>query len=608
MNEGTDLTAGLLGHWPGEISPGGIVRDQSGCGIDGNYGLDARWIWFTNPRAIHHQGDRNQTYLTYVGGESGADLVAAAYDHDAGTNETTVLDPAFSRDDHTNPALHVRNDGHLLAFWSGHNGEEMLYTISKTPESVTDFEPVRTIEQESVTYPNPMRAPWDDDLLYLFYRDRVYTQDVTDDRWGYMGDGNLYYRTSDDGGESWSEQTRLVTPPNGHYSMYFLIAAGGDQFHFFFTDAERGGDAPKWNIMHAAFVEDEWVRVDGTPIEAPLPLAKADLDVIYDSHDADGSHCWIWDAAVDDHGHPIAVYATFPHSLEHTYRYARWDGAEWNDYHLASAGRHIAQRPIELHYSGGLSIDRDDPNVVYGAVSSHDGCSLYRFETKTDGQTWSQHQVAQEQPNWHMRPVVPRGASPELPVIWLAGSYKHMDTSQTVLRGLPTDSVGSRNLWGDGQQGVDLGLDLYHERTFTHGISVAATVTPTAIGRPGVIANCGGAAKLGTALTGSPGIDFVVNGPDGKVSVAAPALANDEQYHVTAQWDGERTVSMSIDGEEVSREPWDGPLTIDTDWSSWTLLKDEYLFERGFRGTVSDVRLYDRPLSAAERTELAYGR
>lgn len=603
MTDGTTLSRGLLGHWPGERSPDGIVRDRSAEGNHGNYGIDARWIWFTNPRAVRHVGNHDRTYFCYLGGPTGRDIVAATYDHDRRSLSTTVVAEDFSPDDHTNPSIHVRDDGHVLLLWAGHNGDALFTALSSEPESVGSFDHRNRIPQESVTYPNPVWAPWSDEL-YLFYRDRVYTRDATGDKYGYMGDGNLYYRVSTDGGRTWGEQTLIARPPEGHYSMYFVPAVGDDAIHFFFTDAERGGDAPKWNVMYAQFHEGTFVEADGAPIAEPedRPLRKEDLEIVYDSAANGNHHAWIWDAAVDADGHPVATYATFPSTLAHEYRYARWDGDRWRDYHLADAGRYVARRPIELHYSGGLSLDRDDPSVVYGCISRGDDCVLRRFETDTGGETWAEMTVTRRPNGVDVRPVVPRNASDDLPVLWLTGSYKHMDTSQTVLRGLPSDHLAGDALDADGCFGVDLGFDLYDADAFREGLSVCARVEPRSPEKPGVVANCGGAFTLGTALDG-PGIAFSVADTDGETTVVWPDATAGGRVHATGRWDGAK-VELLIDGEVVDDAPFEGPLDVD-EWSSWTLLKGEYLIDRGFEGVAEDVRLYRRPLADEEAAALS---
>ena len=592
------LSRGLLGHWRGERSPDGIVRDRSPEGNHGNYGIDTRWIWFTNPRAIRHEGRQDRTYLTYLGGPTGRDLVVAAYDHDTGEYASTVIEDEFSADDHTNPALYLGDDGHILAFWTGHNGEAIYYRVSSDPESIDRFEAVRTIEQESVTYPNPVRSP-DGESLYLFFRDRVHTRDATDDRWGYMGDGNLYCRVSHDGGDSWSEQTRLVTPPDGHYSMYFVPARGADAIHFFFTDAERGGDAPKWNVMYGAFRDDGFFSAAGEELvdANSLPATRDDLEVVYDSSAEGNDYAWIWDAALDADDRPVAAYATFPSTLTHEYRWARWDGDTWQDHRIADAGRYIARRPIELHYSGGLSLDREDPTVVYGSVADEETATLRRFETATGGETWAEMTVSRRPVGCDIRPVVPHNASEEIPVLWLTGSYKHMDTSQTVLRGLPSNHLRGESLTADGRRGVDLGFDLYDEATFKDGFTVSATVSPLDVANRGVIANFGGAITVGTALDGEPGIGVSIVSTDETVTLTG-SISPVERAHVAARWNRADRFVLAINGEAVDERTFTGPVTIEDEWASWTLLKGTYLIDDGYIGDAADIRLYDRPLPA----------
>lgn len=602
MIHDSTLLRGLLGYWPGHRSPSGNLWDESSEGNHGSYGIDARWIWFTNPRAIRHVASREQTYFCYLGGPTGRDIVAAAYDHETRSLSTTVVDRSFSADDHTNPSIFIRNDDHVMLFWTGHNGDRLHYTISCAPESVASFGPHRTITQDSITYPNPVRSPEDRDGLYLFYRERTHTRDATNDKYGYMGDGNLYYRVSKDDGLTWSDQRRIAVPPEGHYSLYFVPARGDDAIHLFFTDAERGGDAPKWNVLYAQFRSGSFYTADGRLIaeSEDLPMTKSDLEVVYNSA-AEGNHyAWIWDSAVDNDGNPVVAYATFPSTLAHEYRYARWDGRQWCDYHLTDAGRYIARQPIELHYSGGLSLDRDDPDVVYGCVSRGEQCELRRFETTTGGETWAELTVTKRPIGCAIRPVVPRNANEDVPVLWTTGSYRHMDTAQTVLRGLPADQFAGSALEGDGQHGVDLGFDRYDAAAFADGISVAAWIEPRDVTSRQVLANFGGGITLGIGLDDTSGLGFSLRGPDDETTVSWDGIRTNDRCHVAGGWDGRRRLTLVVDGQVVDEDRFEGPIDLEADWASWTLLKGEYLFGYGYDGIAGDVRLYNRQLSPAE--------
>ena len=650
------LRNGLLGYWPVVRSPAGYVRDHSPEGNHGIYGFDARWIWFTNPRAVRYVGEVDyagevdnagevdhageadhissvdRTYVGYIGGRTGEDVVIASFDHDTGTLEKNALDERFSPDDHTNPSVLVRSDGHVLVFWTAHNGDAIFYRISTHPADVTVFEPLQTLEQGSVTYPNPVWVEdGDAERLYLFYRDRTVTTDETDSRFDYVGDGHVYYRSSVDGGETWSDQRRLVTAPSGHYGMYFVpVAANDGTIHIFFTDAERGGDAPKWNVMHCCFRDGTCYRVDGTELATAdeLPLTKSELEVLYDSS-APGNHdAWIWDAGVDADGHPAAVYATFESTLAHRYRYVRWDGDRWRDHHVVDAGRYVARRPIELHYSAGVAMDSSNPDVLYAAVTTPAGARLERLETDTGGRTWASQPVTRNAVGTHCRPVVPQNASPDVPVLWLAGSYEHLDASQTVLRGLPTDAIDAPTLRGDGHHGVSLGLDLYPDRAFRDGLSLSVAVATDDPSTRQTVAEFGGMIRLAlgeeiaTASTNeatdeipdetagassdktSGTIAFSLVGDDGRAVASWDGLQAGTLHVVEGAWDGEE-LRLLVDGDVVDATPFEGPIRASGEGRGWTLMKDEYLSGHGLVGQLREVRLYNRALTPTESEALA---
>ena len=619
---GDTLRIGLLGYWPGTRSPDGFLRDYSPESNHGIVGFDARWIWFTNPRAVRYVDDEDRTYVGYLGGPTGTDIRVGAYDHRANEWEGTTLHASFSADDHTNPSLVVREDGHLLVFWTGHNGEKIFYAISEEPESVSEFGRCRTISQHVVTYPNPVLIPENGrSTLYLFYRDREVTADATDDEYGYIGDGNVYYRRSLDGGSTWTDQREMVAAPDGHYSMYFVHAQGDDgTVHFFLTDAERGGDAPKWHVLHCAYRDSAFYRADGSRIacEVELPLTRSDLEVVYDSANEDNEYAWVWDCGVDADGNPAVVYATFPSTLDHEYRYARWDGDGWLDHHVTTAGRYIEEDGVELHYSAGIAMDPSDPDVVYACFHRDGYRGLKRLETNTGGRTWTARDVTTRSAGTVLRPVVPLNAAAEVPVLWLAGTYRNMHSSGTVLRGLPggrTDETFDENggiegiegsaLVGDGTRGVSLGPHRFRGCVFRDGVSVSALVSPSDPAAEGVVANFGGAIRLGFSRKTEGGIEFALSdGGDDERTARWEWDGGGVRHFVEGKWDGTE-MQLLIDGEAVDTRPFEGPLEFGTEPADWTLLRDAYLMGAGFRGRVEEVRLYDRCPSAAESRRLA---
>lgn len=586
----------LLAHWPLATGPNGRVREEV-SGNDGRYGIDARWIWFTDPRAIRYVGQRDRTYLGYLGGPTGGDIRIAAFDHATDTLERTTLASSFSTDDHTNPSVLVSKSGTVHVFWTGHNGDAIFHARSYQPESIEAFEPPSRLEQYLVTYPNPVELPGKrDELLYLFYRDRTRTRDATNDEYGYMGDGHVYVRQSIDGGVSWSEQMRLVTAPEGHYGAYFVHASSRDVIHLFVTDAERGGDAPKWDVRHARFTGNRLEAADGTAIAASdeCPVPVADLELVYDSATDNGEYAWVWDAAVDERGEPAVVYATFPSPNAHRYRYARWNADEghWLDVHLREAGGFIEEAGVERHYSAGVALDPDDPDVTYVCVAGENERTVERLETTTGGRSWRSQTVRSDPVGTPMRPVVPANASPDLPVLWLEGEYEGMHASQTVLCGVPTTGRSDR-LRTDGDAGITIGLDCFPERAFDSGVSVSAVVSTAAPHEPQTILQFGDGIRLDIARNTAASLEWTLSDGDEEVTASYADVDANQRYAVEGHWsptDG--LARLSVDGDAVDEHPFEGPIAFDGPNASWTLAKDAYLLENGLRGELEDVRLH----------------
>src|ERR687895_830621 len=97
------------------------------------------WSWFGDPRAVHHDG---KTFVGWVDLEG--DIKVMSYDQATEERVTAVLQARLNQDDHANPSIHVRPDGHLVVFYSAHVGPAMHYRVSSQPESVRSWEAPQT--------------------------------------------------------------------------------------------------------------------------------------------------------------------------------------------------------------------------------------------------------------------------------------------------------------------------------------------------------------------------------------------------------------------------------------------------------------------------------
>src|ERR1700750_1653672 len=90
------------------------------------------WTWFSDPRAIHFEGS---TYFGWVNREGA--IVVASYHHATRKLEKAVLQRGGRIDAPCNPALLMRADGRLTAFYCGHHGPHMFYRRTRRPKDVT---------------------------------------------------------------------------------------------------------------------------------------------------------------------------------------------------------------------------------------------------------------------------------------------------------------------------------------------------------------------------------------------------------------------------------------------------------------------------------------
>ena len=382
---------------------------------------DGAWSWFGDPRAVTHDG---RTYVGWVDQEG--DIKVSSYDHTTGERVTAVLHARLQQDDHANPSIQVRPDGHLVVYYSAHVGPAMHYRVSSQPEDVTSWEPAQTVDENTpgafgYTYPNPIRLE-DEGRTYLFWRG---------------GNYNPTFSTQDDGETTWSSPARtLITNPGSRpYVKY--DASGGDTIHVAYTNlhpGEQANIARDSNIYYARVRGGRIERVGGQQVGSlDDPIEPAEGDLVWDG----AAPAWIHDVAADASGNPVLVFASFPTVTDHRYHYARWTGSGWLVNEITAAGGSIADEPGRSpRYSGGITLDHEDPSRIY--LSRQVGAGAWQVETQTtadNGATWSLPTVLSAGGK-NVRPVSPRGMAAtggDQSVIWMSGGYWNYEEYDTAL-------------------------------------------------------------------------------------------------------------------------------------------------------------------------------
>lgn len=392
---------------------------------------DGGWCWFQDPRAITHTGEHSRSYIGWVSRDG--HIVVGSYDHDTRHTTSFVLHANLERDDHVSPALHMRPDGRITAFYAKHSEAPLYYRTTENPEDVTSWGPEQTITTNTpgiygYTYPNPIRLAAEK-KTYLFWRG-----------------GNLdpTFSTQADGAAGWASSQRLMNVPNDGASPeaerpYVKYASdGNDTIHFAYTNAHPA-EAPDVNIYYGRIRDGVIERADGSDMSAlGTPITPTDAEEV---HDASGP-TWIHDVALGTDGNPVVVFASFPSkssATDHVYHYARWTGTEWDVRVVTPAGGSMSPERSPL-YSGGITLDQQDPSSLYLSRQIGDTWSVEVWNTPDHGLNWAARTLAQSTTEKTVRPLSPRGNEPngEM-VLWMTGPYGRFLNFDTTLTSFVED-------------------------------------------------------------------------------------------------------------------------------------------------------------------------
>lgn len=382
------------------------------------------WCWFGDPRAVHFVGERSRTYVGYI--TAAGQIAVSQYDHVTGALTSSVVyvrtpgDPTVTVDDHACPSIVIRPDRRVVLFWSGHAGPVMYYRRSARPEDISAWEPLKKVPVNSpgsygYTYPNPVQLPAEPGKLYLFFRG---------------GSFNPTFTTTV-GGDRWTDAQTLISVPGQR--PYLKVATNGtDMLHFAFTDGHPRN--VNTSIYYMYYHQGNLYR-PGRRLIGPLgvPIEPRQAEKVYDAVDNPTGRAWVHDIAVGADNRPVLTYATFPTPTDHRYRYARWTGTSWFDRELCTAGDSISEDPAEPNYSGGITLDADDPTVVLMSRQIGPVNEIERWSTGDGGRTWSREALTSQSTQTNVRPISPRGLNGQgrFSAIWMNGRYPSYTAFQT---------------------------------------------------------------------------------------------------------------------------------------------------------------------------------
>ncbi len=393
---------------------------------------DGAWCWFSDPRAVFHKGEFEKTYTGYV--NSTGDVMISSTNHSTENQKSTVIYKGFQKDDHVNPSILILPDGRLMVFFTRHNGT-LFYTTSLEPESVTAFAKVDSLYMgRGLCYTNPVMLSEEANRIYVFFRG------------GY--DWQPSFITSDDLGKTWSEPKVMVSKKAVEvYDRPYtkVISDGKASIHFAFTDGHPREENLN-SIYYMKYQQGKFYDAAGNQV-GDMQHLPVDQDIIPKAYDgvAANKRSWIWDIAVNDQGHPVIVYSTLPEETNHFYQYGYWTGDAWKNIQITRAGsafprfeRVKHKRDPEPHYSGGITLDHQNPKIVYLSSPVKDRFEIEKWELLDQEGLFDGTPVTYKSLKDNVRPVVVRHAPESISprVLWMQiDHYEHYTKYKTAIKG-----------------------------------------------------------------------------------------------------------------------------------------------------------------------------
>lgn len=412
------------------------------------------WSWFEDERAVVDASDPTNPRLLVSSVSAGSGAEAGDIDLlwrnlATGVQGHFELADRLEQDDHNSASLTLLTDGRYLAMYSRHGTDRVTrWRISSHPHDPTAWGPEQTLTNPAgTTYNNTYFLPGDDGgagRMYNFTRTVNYDPNV---------------QTSADGGQTWRNAGKLLTEGGGGDRPYLRYAASDDAIYFIATDRHPRNFA---NSIYSGYVRDGKLHtLDGRVVDDNLfdatAVAPSALTPVFSNGTPFGgttmNRAWTISLETDNTGNPVGVFTARANDrdLDHRFFYSRYDGAEWQVHEMARAGGYLYA--AENDYTGLVSIDPDNPNVVYmsspinpttqAATAKYE---LYKGVTANFGESWAWAPLTSGSTMDNIRPVVPQWNGDQTAVVWLRGTYTTYTNWSTEVVGLSLAATDPRSL------------------------------------------------------------------------------------------------------------------------------------------------------------------
>lgn len=397
------------------------------------------WCWYQDERAvIDIAGGKlivgSDANASGVGGSPrNGDIDAVIFDLQTGISQRYTLVEGGSNfsgsDDHNAPAFLVRPDGKYLAFYAGHNNNNITYyriydVGSSGPEQKFDWSTQPGGTNFATTYSN---------LFYLSAEGRIYNIARGNNR-----SPNLMVSTNM--GNTWYYGGQLTTNANVGYVNGYLKYWGNGVDCIDFVCTEYHPRDYNTSIYHGYIKNGQSFKSDGTLVDSTIfdktvvPTPVNFTRVFAANTVVQGvtmTRCWNIDVQRYDDGTVATLIKARANNSEtdHRFFYCRYDGSNWTSTYLGKGGSKLYSS--EQDYTGLGALHPNHTNTIYISTSYDPRDStinlgvheIFKGVTTDNGASWMWTPITQKSVRDNLRPIVPAWDKNNTALLWWRGTY-----------------------------------------------------------------------------------------------------------------------------------------------------------------------------------------
>lgn len=403
---------------------------------------EGAWCWFADPRAISYKNEEGTIDLTLIGYiDVHGNIKATQINNLTNKVDEVLVRTNLQPDDHNNPTFLVLPDERIVIFYSRHTDEACFwYRVTKEKGDITTFGEEKCLQTSAnTTYPSPFLMSDDPDHIYLCWRGigwhpTIAKLSLPDEN----GDMQFTY------GPYQMVKSTGARP----YAKY--ASNGKDKIYVSYTTGHPDNEDPNWLYfnqidINTMTMQDINGKVMSTIASGPLNVNKSNTSQSNIVDRTSGIRNWLWQVAVAEDGYPVIANVRINGGkTSHDYYYVKWNGSEWVKTFVTNAGGKFHPSNTEYCYSGGMSIDTENPNVMYVSkpVEGVFGnvFEIVKYTISSDGtQVLGEEQITKNSIKNNVRPwAVPNSGDNDIKLLWMNGDYAYWMVNQNYPAGYPT--------------------------------------------------------------------------------------------------------------------------------------------------------------------------